>query len=272
MRIGGLYSIGVLLLLSCSAICLSCTKENDLDLTNEGDELGVSCDDSFDRYGVEVWTPHEGYTFTTLYTRIDTLYGNSEGSQSIQYYTVDGEESNVRWNSSAFITDSHTSKEWRGVDAGGYLCESSVFYEFSEIEESLTIEALVTTNGRVVRRFQTIPVRREELTCDVLGYTFGTPIEQMLGMINTDSPLNTVNVKQSALSRWNAFSELLRFMDSPDRRLVTVYCTGIGTLIGGADFIAVCEKSHIPESPEFERDSEQSEYRVLNPQQWEFNG
>lgn len=264
----GVRSIVALLLVLCSVACPSCTKE-DSDLTGGGDELGISCDGSLDAYGVQIWTPEE-IVLTTLYSRIDTLSQSPIKSKEVLYYALNGEESSVQWNSSARIIKAETWKNWVGAEYG-YRCSSTILYDLSEISDAVTVEALITTNGRVVRRFQTIPVRREEMRCDIFAYSFGETLDQLSDYI-FPHPLNTDNLKVVRQRGWDSPVALLRFSDAPTQRVETIYCVGDRSVLGVANLLeSACERCRIPQRPEFEIPVGER-LRIQNPQQWEFNG
>lgn len=263
------YPIGVLLLVLCSVVSLSCTKE-DSNLTNGGDELGIPYDGDFDVYGVRVWTPEE-FVIKTLYSRIDTLSQYPIKSKEVLYCTSNGEESRVQWSTPARIIETKTIKRW--VDSEiGYQCGSAVLYDITGLSDAVPIEALITTNGRVVRRFQSIPLRWEELRCDIFTYTFGDTLEQLSDNIYPHA-LNTDNLKVVYQGEWDSPVAMLRFTDSPEQTLEAIYCVGDSRVLGGAYMLeSACERCHIPEKPEFEWPVGENRMRILNPQQWEFNG
>lgn len=270
MKIAVFYSIGAFLFLSCSAICTSCSKD-DSNLSNGEDELGVPYVDNFDAYGVQVWTPDEANA-DILYSRIDTLYRGFKRQKTVQYYTSNGEESNVHWSSSARIDRSVVTKDQVDSEYGEYFCVSTVELDLSKVDNAYTVEALIATNGQVVRRFQTIPVRIVESYCDIFACTFGTMLEQMVYQLDMQHSLNTENLKVRSFYVGESPIELFRFTDAPEQKLEVLYCTASGLISSGSNLIYACEVTHIPETPQFENQPGHPELRVLNPQQWEFNG
>lgn len=267
----------ILLFITATLLLASGTSCSD-DNTNFdpiGDELGIPYKDGHDVYGVEVWTPEE-VSFTDYYSLIDSTIHEKNTTKSIWWFSPVGIDCSIHWNSSApIIEETYYSAPYKGENDGSLnMNRSQITVDLTDATDSFTVEAIIYNGGRSIRRFQTIPVVKKENRYDVFFYIFGTKLGQMEEWIDSQNTMNTVILKAAVDVNRFSPTDFLRFTQFPEQKLEKLYCTATNKNNSSLDLLEyTCKLCKIPETPKFELyPGMESQYYVLNPQQWEING
>ncbi len=251
---------------------ISCSDDN-TNFDPTGDELGIPYKEGYDIYGVGVWSSDEA-NYANYYSLIEEIISEKKKYKSISFHSSDTENIDVYWNCSAPIVKRRDYSTWIDYEGGKFYNFSEILINLTGESDSFTVEAIVTIDGKSVRRFQTIPINIEDIQCDAFYYTFGTYLAQMEEMIDNEEPMNTSTLKKASHVNSAYVCDYLGFTKLPVQKLEKLYCTTYEPehQIFPERLLFACEKCQIPEEPKMELRNDTGIYYVKNPQQWEVNG